>query len=258
MIKSKIKKGLNRVLSSAGLKIVTDYEYFLVDQNKALEGEIDELLFSLFDLLSKFSNETTFIQIGANDGLRNDSFRDYLVKFNLSGIMIEPQKAAFSRLKELYAENSKIALENVAISTGSESLDLFCFDKEFEDGNQLDVFTSFDEKHLLTWKKKLHLKANINKITIPCSSVKELTTKHALKKVDVLVIDTEGYDFEIIKTVDFNDIRPLIIQYESMNLSRQDRNSALNLLAENGYHLMPGYRDTFAIHKDIFKCFQPA
>lgn len=105
--------------------------------------------------------------------------------------------------------------------------------------------------YLLEWKKRLHLEANIDKVTVQCASIKALCEKHRIERVDVLIIDTEGYNFEIIKTIDFNEICPLIIQYESMNLSKETRKASLRLLSKNGYHLIPGRKDTFAIHRNI-------
>ena len=50
---------------------------------------------------------------------------------------------------------------------------------------------------------------------VPCLSLKDLLLKHNLEKVDFLHVDAEGYDFEIIKQIDFSSrFRPLLICYE--------------------------------------------
>ena len=42
----------------------------------------------------------------------------------------------------------------------------------------------------------------------------DLVERHHVSRIDLLQCDVEGYDFDIIKLVDFQKIRPAIIQFE--------------------------------------------
>ena len=41
--------------------------------------------------------------------------------------------------------------------------------------------------------------------------------------IDLLQIDTEGFDYEVLKMFDFNTYRPVIIQYEHFHLSMEEQ-----------------------------------
>lgn len=47
----------------------------------------------------------------------------------------------------------------------------------------------------------------------------QLLRRHGLSSLDLLQIDVEGYDYEILKTLDFDQIRPLFINYERVLLA---------------------------------------
>jgi hypothetical protein len=62
----------------------------------------------------------------------------------------------------------------------------------------------------------------------------------------VLVIDTEGFDYQIIRQVDFKRIHPDIIVYEHKHLSRQDALACRQLLQKQGYALEKHLGNTLA------------
>jgi hypothetical protein len=64
-----------------------------------------------------------------------------------------------------------------------------------------------------------------------------------------LNIDTEGYDFEIIKLIDFSEIKPSMILYEHIHLNAMDSTQCMNLLKDKGYSLIIQGKDTFAFLK---------
>ena len=69
--------------------------------------------------------------------------------------------------------------------------------------------TSFNKKHLLNHgvRKKDIVKEKVNTI-----SIKDLISKHSIKNLDLLLIDTEGYDAKIVEDFLINStLRPYII-----------------------------------------------
>ena len=55
-----------------------------------------------------------------------------------------------------------------------------------------------------------------------------------LPRFDFLQIDTEGYDYEVIKSVPFDRCKPKIIQYENKHISDTDHRMWGSLLIEQG------------------------
>jgi hypothetical protein len=84
----------------------------------------------------------------------------------------------------------------------------------------------------------------------------DLITKHNLKSVNLLQIDTEGFEFEIILSIDFSLIKIDVILYEDKHLTRHESKSVRNCLIENGY-IVKKYNDfdSLAITKDLLANF---
>ena len=74
-----------------------------------------------------------------------------------------------------------------------------------------------------------------------------LIEEQEITHLNLLQIDAEGYDFEVIKMIDFDIIKPSIIKFEHKNLSKRDQEKAHDLLSSNGYAIQCEDCDTFAI-----------
>ena len=79
----------------------------------------------------------------------------------------------------------------------------------------------------------------------------QLLGQQDVHSIDVLQIDAEGYDYEIIKQVDFDLVQPNIIRFEHMHLSDEDLNECINKLAPLGYRFINEGLDTIAIKRDL-------
>ena len=77
-------------------------------------------------------------------------------------------------------------------------------------------------------------------------SFQDLVNKEKIEKIDFLQIDAEGYDFEILKTVNLDKFKPKIINLESTHFSDKTRELYENLLGENGYKFFRDKVDTCA------------
>jgi hypothetical protein len=66
--------------------------------------------------------------------------------------------------------------------------------------------------------------------------------------IDLLHIDTEGYDYEIIKSIDFDKHQPSLILFEHAHLKKVSEVHAY--LSDMGYVCEQYELDTLAIHKD--------
>ncbi len=199
------------------------------------------------------SDDFFFVQIGSNDGVIHDPLFQYINRYRWKGILVEPIDYYFERLKANYKDNPQLLFENVAISEKQEIRDFYRVKEE------LDFLPAWS-KGLGTFYPQVLLKHRwlipklknyIVKERVSCISLKQLFERHRVEKIDLLMIDTEGYDSEIIKQLDFDTIKPSIIIYEHKHLKTIDKKTCELLLEKQEYFLSKHFSNTMAtlLHK---------
>lgn len=180
-----------------------------------------------------------FIQIGANDG--QDFVRTVVGQHQgqrrISGILVEPQRYFYEKLQSTYADVKGIELLNVAISDTDKSLTLYHIDYEHQDlPGWAKGLGSFSKDVLLSHNHLIDgLESKIRELPVKCMTVNELLKKSGGAQLDVLITDTEGHDFIILKQFDFANVRPRLIVYESKHLSPADFAACEKMLSGFGY-----------------------
>jgi hypothetical protein len=81
---------------------------------------------------------------------------------------------------------------------------------------------------------------------VPCITVKDLLRKHRVARLDLVFIDTEGFDFAVIKQLDFDRLKPKAIIFESSHLGEAEALACRAFLEARGYALYPAGGDTIA------------
>lgn len=211
--------------------------------------------------VAKGKKDFKFLQVGGNDGYINDPIFRFIKKYGWKGIIVEPQVSVFKkRLKNTYRLESKVILENLAISDQSGLRKLYKI--AVSDSRWATGLASFNreviERQVRSdrFKKKtkregLKLGDNYDDFItyeeVNCITISDLLAKHHFDQLDLLQIDTEGYDFEIIKTIDFNQMKPKYISFEHFLIKDIDKEKCFELLKSNGYELEHFGGDTFAV-----------
>ena len=196
-----------------------------------------------------------FIQIGACDGIYADNYRKFIRNPWWEGILIEPLPGVYARLVKNYTKVRKQGLIflNCAISTCNGKQELYHFsglDESHEDYKTLIALSSFLRDHLVRLSE-LAQGRTISSTAVNCLRFDDLVIQHNYQDVNILFIDTEGYDYEIIKSVDFDLISPDIIVYESRHLSDADKAECETLLRNMAYQILVYGDDTLA-WKELF------
>jgi FkbM family methyltransferase len=197
--------------------------------------------------------QAVFCEIGANDGITSDPIYLLVKQYNLRGVVIEPQPDVFERLKQNYA-NTAVECIAMAVADKPEEKILYVAKESLKNQDnykQLTGIASFKKEVILkTIKNKLPPKANpadcVEEKVVKADTVENILTSRNIKSIDILQIDTEGYDFEIIKGLNFDVYRPSIINFESYHLSAADYAACLELLARHGYKYFVHGMDTCA------------
>jgi FkbM family methyltransferase len=83
---------------------------------------------------------------------------------------------------------------------------------------------------------------------VPCMKLETLLGKHGVTKIDLVHIDTEGYDFAVLKQLDLSAYSPQIIIYEHKHLSAEDLAACDKYLERFGYKIKwRDYSDTVVV-----------
>jgi FkbM family methyltransferase len=152
----------------------------------------------------------TFIQIGTNDG--NDEFNSIVKVENPDLIiLVEPNSELNNDIKKNYSEFiDKVFIENVAINTKSGPCEVVLSKKYFPELNDY-MYTNHTLYTLLpmdSWGDDF-VSLKIDGITF-----NELCEKYSITEIDFLQIDTEGFDSQIILSIDFDKIKIKKLKYE--------------------------------------------
>ena len=221
---------VQRLLGLVGFRLIKTDTYAELNAYRHCRSHGPDLLGLVLHTLDR----PTFVQIGANDGIRDDEFRRHVGKF-ARGLMIEPQPAAYARLAATYEGNPTIKTMRCAVAQRSGVMTMHAFKEATENNAQLDVFSSFDLALVQKVKADYGFKSPIESFEVPALTLGDALTEAGLERVDVMVIDVEGFDFEIVKMIDFDAMRPRVIQFEFINLDGPQLRDALRYISEKGY-----------------------
>lgn len=215
---------------------------------KPKEGSIDEII----DQFSKSIKDAslTFIQVGSNDGFQNDPICKFIKRDNWKGALVEPQKVVLPTLSKIYNKNN-VEVMGVAISEKVETRTLYKL--QISEQRWATGLSSFVKQHIQDQIDSGYVASKIQKYglsinqpesewigeeAVQCTTFEHiLSTRYFHNGVDLLVIDTEGFDFEILKLFPFSGVKPKMVIYEAANLSDDDLEKSKALLTNAGYSL---------------------
>ncbi len=214
------------------------------------------------EFLDEYSRKTPnifFIQVGSNDGVQHDPLYKFIKRDQWKGIMMEPQSRAFAKLSKVYPRG-QVHLVNKAIADNNEPKKLYKI--AFSDDRWASGISSFLRQHVEDRIADGHVDRQCKKygITPPenkedyitwddvqCVNFPTLIKEYDVKKVDLLHIDTEGFDYEVIKLFDFDLMKPGVVAFEHTHLSEEDYGACQEYLRGLGYELKFFDADTVAV-----------
>ncbi len=199
-------------------------------------------------------DEAMIVQIGSNDGKTGDPIFDLLNKREKwKAIFVEPVPYLFERLKQNYNFDPRFVFENVAINNGSEQV--FYSVKPEAKKELPDLPTWFDqlgsfEKENITKHLDGKLIPFIKETVLKGMTLPNLFSKNSIDSLDLLHIDTEGYDWKVLSQLKLNEIKPSVILFEHRHLVPKEKKESIEFLISD-YCLFKFSGDFLAIRKDI-------
>jgi FkbM family methyltransferase len=209
--------------------------------------------FALEVLNARRNGHVRFIQIGANDGIVEDPCYAWICNFDWQGVLVEPQPQLAAKLRELHSQRPQIRVLEAAIAKATGKLDLYFLNVAKGAPESASGIASLSlaslESHRYKFPNFDKLVDRVSVPTLPFSRVVELSG-HA--DIDFIQIDAEGFDAQIIDSLDLNILRPMIISYEHCNLSFEENEACRRKLSKAGYHFATWHGDTMACLPELF------
>lgn len=263
-----MKKFFKRLFFQIRFSLSASNNFLFVGYYKFLYRPKKESIEQIISVYSKsIGKDFTLIQIGANDGITHDPVHKFIKRDNWKGVLLEPQKYVFEKfLQRLYRKNKTIHVLNAAL--GKEDGLASIYKIGFSQARWATGLTTFDKATLEKAFENGHVERKCKKegLTIPENSashiveeqVQIIATSTLLKKYDIsqihmLMIDTEGFDFEVIKMFDLDVNSPGIIVYENTHLSDEDYEACSGYLINHNYNVEKFGANTIAIHAIVKK-----
>jgi len=262
-IKKSIRQFYKGIVFRLSAKNSIIFKFFYTYLYKPSKGSLAHF----YDEYSKAKIQVFAIQVGANDGINHDPIHKFIKRDHWHGILIEPQPYVFRNLLHpLYRRDQNVALENIAISDKNELMDMYRL--SFCQERWATGLTTFDEQVLKNAiaSGRIDEIAKREGVTTPNSkddyiesfkaeakSFTFLFEKYAVKHVDVLQIDAEGFDYEVIKLYDLNMNRPEVVVFEVDHLSSEEFKEVEDHLHSNNYKFIKKGRDVVAVNQDAFE-----
>ena len=166
-------------------------------------------------------NNFGLVVIGAHNGsgLEND-----VLNTSKKILFIEPVKYNFLELQDRYKNQKNIYFDNSAISNNNDRLNFFSVKKNSVEKlgkHWATGIVSFSKKHILDHKSK---RFQISDDDIDTNEITPLTfdqlmTKYDINIIDKLLMDIEGSEKNIIKSIDFKKtlIKELTFEYKHLD-----------------------------------------
>jgi FkbM family methyltransferase len=214
-----------------------------------------------------------FIEIGANDGVQYDHLRPFILSLPWTGVMVEPVPYVFAQLRDNYPGREGVAFENAAIATADGRVPFYYVRPLQEGTSWLDAIGSLSreevEKTIAAARQHVSagggrrvpdVESRIERAEVPSLTFESLCRKHGIGALDLLLIDAEGYDYEIIQAIDFERHRPRLLIFESLHFSAEERDQSRAQLEGLGYELMDEDFDTWChdprADDDLSRCWR--
>lgn len=240
------------------LKLIQTIQNWLYQRNYVIVRpglETDEPIDVLKLLTDRLGSRdaVTVVQVGANDGVQDDPIHGLLREHaTWKAYLIEPQPDVFEQLEKNSADLPNARCINCAIAEQDGKVTLYRIRQDPSVPESISGLASFDRGMLAKQKKRYpHVESLIESIHVPAKTIRTLLTEYGIESIDLLQIDTEGFDDQVLRMVLEAQIRPVVINFESWHLSTPQKEQAASMLRQHGYRFLSVGRDTIAAQASI-------
>jgi FkbM family methyltransferase len=189
--------------------------------------------------------QASFVVIGAMDGVSFDEFHSHVRTYQWSGVLVEPIPEQFRRLVSNYTAigcSPDNRYENSAIAEHDGTILMQTIQQEAIDSGKVHecfggMSAIYPPRNGLGSEGDAETVRRYGElIEVPCITLQTLLERHRVEAFDILCIDAEGWDFKILRQLDFSRWRPKLIRIEYINLSYEEKSAVTELLDQRRYY----------------------
>lgn len=184
---------------------------------------LDKKLYQTFPFFKE--KNKFFVELGANNGITQSNTKFFEENLYWNGILIEPSFNCFKQCKQIRSDKN-IYYQNI-ISDKDDQI----INGDF-DGN---LMSSVNGKRL---------KRNGN-VKIKTLTLDTIFKNHNIKHVDFLSLDVEGYEFNVLNGINFNETT---FSFMLIEIYKWDKEKIIDFLKDKGYNLHSNFTN-YALKK---------
>ncbi|MEX2170564.1 MAG: FkbM family methyltransferase [Pirellulales bacterium] len=196
--------------------------------------------------------EAVFVQIGACDGTTGDPVHDFIKQGALRSVLLEPIAHNFRGLEEVYAGVPNVTLLQAAIGNTDGNVSIYSVKSEGRwKGNKWGKqWASFDKWRILKHGVK---ESEIQEDVVPSVTLPSIIERFSLPRIDVLQIDTEGFDRHVVDMALKLPSPPECIGFEFIHMTHRELSELMERLQVRGYLWNFDDQNAVAVHRDLFR-----
>lgn len=221
-----------------------------------------------------------FVNIGANDGVAGDPIYPFVRPYGAHGLLVEPVPYVFEQLRRNYAGLPDMVFENLAVGPEATTRRFWYVDRgsgglEYA----LNQIGSLDRQRLLDTIQNLRMVVDlypatppvpsehaddvvphegtripddlerfVREVEIECVPFNDLMARHGIEHIDFLNLDTEGFDHDICRSIDFDRYRPVVMCIETVEFPEGGVEELEERISPLGYR----YLQDFGLHSRVY------
>lgn len=207
------------------------------------------------------------VQVGACDGVAYDPVRPVIVERNLAGLLIEPLTDLYALCKSGYkAENClRLMFANLAVARSpgmilmrrvprlvAEKLPPWVLGLGTARNHNM-LTREVAERHQVPPEIIETISNNIEFEEVQAYPLRSILFGYGIHRVDVLVVDVEGMEWEVIESLDLPRYAPPVMLIEHTTMSGSDKAALATYVQKCNYALTECEADWLAVRRDHLK-----
>jgi FkbM family methyltransferase len=155
------------------------------------------------------------------------------------GVLIDAQPSVVEQLEAKYGSDPSVTILHRAITVSAGTATFYSVandDKRFP--KWVQGIASLDRRNITKFERELPgISASIVETPVQSTTLTDVIRQCGLADIDLVMIDAEGHDLEILKTLSLSVLQPRLIFLEHSHLATRDREEAVSLLLAHGYRV---------------------
>lgn len=190
------------------------------------------------------------VQIGACDGTHCDPIHDFLKTGRARAVLLEPMPYTVERLRQAYAGVPNLSIRQTAVFHHDTTVTIYGVKRDSPSFQRPDgmLLASFDRGHLIRHSIPVE---DVQAYEVPALSLATLYRQEGIREVDLLQIDTEGFDAEVVKMALRLAPLPAAINFEKKLLGVRQLAEIYALLREKDYLFLHDDMNTLAVSRTL-------